>query len=86
MTSGRQTTSGDRAERGWTLFQEGAVQPGPGDSVRFLVASQRGGARYRVDTLARTCTCADHRYRRTFCKHLWAALLALPGVSHPSAD
>lgn len=80
-----QSTSGDRAERGWSLFREGAVKARAEQPTRFRVASQSGGGQYRVDTLRRTCTCPDHRYRGTFCKHLWAALLALPQVAAPSA-
>jgi hypothetical protein len=71
---------GPRAERGWELHARGFVAPRPSNPRWAEVRSQDDRRRYTVDLVARKCTCPDHRFRHAFCKHLWAALLALPGA------
>ena len=55
-----------RLMRGFELFQKGCVQP---IADRFYRVNG-----YVVDTVERTCTCPDWRYRGGLCKHLYAAL------------
>lgn len=76
--TGEQTTNGERAEKGWRLFRAGRVHPVKDQPGVFIVFSLGRRAAFLVDTNERTCGCQDHEYRGTFCKHLWAASLALP--------
>jgi transposase len=39
----------------------------------WLVPSQSGRGRYKVDAKAKTCTCLDFEYRQKPCKHIYAA-------------
>ncbi len=44
-----------------------------GREGRYYVASQNGAGTYTVDVYAGICTCPDHEYRGSCCKHLRAA-------------
>ena len=51
------------------------VQVTEGPPEYILVPSQsEPGASYMVNLDEKTCTCPDHAYRKTICKHLLAAL------------
>jgi len=43
----------------------------------YLVPSQSGKGRYRVDADKQRCNCPDFDFRRQPCKHLYAVQLAL---------
>lgn len=43
--------------------------PGGGETD-WNVVNLRSGAVYTVDAAAATCSCPDHQYRRTLCRHL----------------
>jgi hypothetical protein len=38
--------------------------------ITFIESSPDAGTYYRVNTKMLTCTCPDHRFRGTYCKHL----------------
>lgn len=47
------------------------------DGKFWSVPSQTGSAKYRVDPVARTCTCEDYSLRQLRCKHQRAVELVI---------
>jgi hypothetical protein len=70
-----------RAARAWT--EKMAVSPlGEG---KYLVVGQDGTA-YEVDLTVGRCTCPDHTYRRTRCKHIRRVALEVTRDRIPAPD
>ncbi len=72
------TYSNDRTERGVVLWQSGHVLPTSQTGSYWVFSSSRGIG-YDVSTPwakgGPSCTCPDHDYRHTVCKHIVAASL-----------
>ena len=47
------------------------------DNNLWLVPSQAGKGKYRVDLQSNKCSCPDYETRKTKCKHLWAVEFTL---------
>ncbi len=58
-----------REIRALTIAATTMLRPGQGG---WSVPSQSGGRPYKVDPVARFCTCADHETRGIACKHILA--------------
>ena len=67
----------DRAMRGQTIYQLGQVEPV--DYLTYHVNSQSGNGIYTVEKRHGIweCSCPDHTYRKTKCKHIWAVEFSL---------
>jgi transposase len=58
-----------RAQRGLRIAERHRLKP---TGKLWLVPSESGGDRYKVDPEAGRCTCPDSEVRRAKCKHQWA--------------
>ncbi len=67
----------DRAMRGQAIYQSGQVEPIEG--LTYHVNSQSGHGVYTVEKRHGVweCSCPDHTYRKTKCKHIWAVEFSL---------
>ena len=67
----------DRAMRGQVIYQSGQVEPVEG--LTYHVNSQSGHGVYTVEKRHGVweCSCPDHIYRNTKCKHIWAVEFSL---------
>lgn len=54
------------------------VTPIASDERYIYVSSSKGGL-YAVNVEAQTCSCPDHTYRHTTCKHLIKAMASIAG-------
>jgi len=68
----------DRAMRGQAIYQLGG-QVKRLDPLKYEVNSQSGQGTYRVKKRSGVweCTCPDHTYRKSKCKHIWAVEFSL---------
>jgi hypothetical protein len=62
-----------RQQKGLQIAQRGHVTR---QGRLYIVPSQSGKGRYKVDPDKRHCTCPDFDFRREPCKHLFAVLCA----------
>lgn len=60
-----------RLEKAFKLIEDRAVV------LLDNKAVVHGNKKYMVDYINETCTCEDHVYRNTKCKHIWAVILKL---------
>jgi hypothetical protein len=58
-----------RQQKGLQIAERAAITR---DGRLYLVPSQSGKGRYKVDAEKRQCTCPDYDFRREPCKHLYA--------------
>src|SRR5215210_6390601 len=52
----------------------------------YLVPSQSGGKRYKVDPVAGSCSCPDFDFTQAKCKHMFAVQRELKTVTETKAD
>jgi transposase len=58
-----------RQQKGHLIAQKATIKR---DGHLYLVPSQSGHGKYKVDPQAQTCSCPDHEYTGSKCKHLFA--------------
>jgi SWIM zinc finger len=58
-----------RQQKGHLIAQKATIKR---DGNLYLVPSQSGHGKYKVDPQAQTCSCPDHEYTGSKCKHLFA--------------
>lgn len=58
-----------RQQKGQQIAQRATIKK---DGHLYLVPSQSGFVKYKVDPQAQTCSCPDHEYTGSKCKHLFA--------------
>lgn len=58
-----------RQQKGLQIAQRANIRR---EGRLWLVPSQSGNGRYKVDAEKRQCTCPDYDFRREPCKHLYA--------------
>ncbi len=63
----------ERGKRAEGIVEAGLVSDA-GNGI-YHVTSSTSGEIYEVDLINETCTCPDHTYRETLCKHIQAAAI-----------